>query len=121
MCNTLIGPFNLIRISASMIINFEIYALCYGVNIPNLFDFQALNLKNQSEATEDGDYNAETWTLEELFVRRPDLDAVVDLTSTKRYYDPRDMERAAPKGDDFAYFKIFTQGHEVPNRDVVGR
>lgn len=83
--------------------------------------FQALNRKNQSDATGDGD-NAETWTVEELFGRRPDLDAVVDLTNTTRYYDPRDMERAAPKGaDDFAYFKIFTQGHEVPKRDVVRR
>ena len=83
--------------------------------------FQALNRKNQSEATGEGD-NAETWTLEELFSRRPDLDAVVDLTNTKRYYDPKDMERAAPKGEaDFEHFKIFTQGHEVPNRDVVRR
>ena len=60
--------------------------------------FQALNRKNQSDAKDDVDHNRETWTLEELFSRRPDLDAVVDLTNTKRYYDPRDMEREAPKG-----------------------
>ena len=113
--------------SVTVTIDFEIYALCFCVNIPyNQLHFQALNLKNQSDATEDGD-NAETWTLEELFLRRPDLDAVVDLTNTNRYYVPRDMERAAPKGadaadgGDFAHFKIFTQGHEVPNRDVVRR
>ena len=83
--------------------------------------FQALNRKNQSDAKDDVDHNRETWTLEELFSRRPDLDAVVDLTNTKRYYDPRDMERKAPKGVEFAHFKIFTQGHEVPKADVVRR
>ena len=65
---------------------------------------KALNLENQSEATkrDDADVNTETWTLEELFSRRSDLDAVIDLTNTKRYYDPRDMEREAPK-EPFTY------------------
>ena len=42
-------------------------------------------------------------------------------TNTMKYYDPVDMERVAPKGGSFSYFKILTKGHEVPNRDVVRR
>ena len=87
---------------------------------------QALNRKNQSDAAAagegDGDCrNTETWTVRELFARRPDLDAVIDLTNTKRYYDPGDMRRAAPRPEEFEHFKILTMGHEVPNRDVVRR
>ena len=94
--------------------------------ISNKLHFQALNRKNQSDAAaaaaEDGDYcNTETWTVRELFARRPDLDAVIDLTNTKRYYDPGDMRRAAPRPEEFEHFKILTKGHEVPNRDVVRR
>ena len=59
--------------------------------------------------------------MRELFARRPDLDAVIDLTNTKRYYDPGDMRRAAPRPEEFEHFKILTKGHEVPNRDVVRR
>ena len=57
--------------------------------------------------------------MRELFARRPDLDAVIDLTNTKRYYDPGDMRRAAPRPEEFEHFKILTKGHEVPSGDVV--
>ena len=53
---------------------------CFSRIHLHIFHLQALNLKNQTEATGESD-NTETWTLEELFARCPDLDAVIDLGS----------------------------------------
>jgi hypothetical protein len=39
---------------------------------------------------------------------------VIDLTFTTKYYKPHNLETAKLK-----YVKIFSKGHEIPNRKVV--
>ena len=54
------------------------------------------------------------WTLRLLAERQPNLNLVIDLTFTTKYYNPRDLE-----GSRVNHVKIFAKGHEVPNNQVV--
>jgi len=56
----------------------------------------------------------EKWGLEQLLETLPQLGLVVDLTNTSRYYQCRKLEDMGVQ-----YCKIFTKGHEVPDKGVV--
>ena len=45
----------------------------------------------------------------------PNLSMIIDLTATKRYYNPKNLPRK------IRYVKIFTQGRVVPDIAVVER
>ncbi|XP_048474438.1 uncharacterized protein LOC109923083 isoform X2 [Rhincodon typus] len=51
--------------------------------------------------------------LRQIKEQREELGKIIDLTFTKRYYDPQEL----PKG--LVYEKIFTAGHEVPNAKTI--
>ena len=51
------------------------------------------------------------WTLDTLGKTFPDLGLVIDLTATDRYYNPRSMKAR--------HVKIKTQGHVVPDQNVI--
>ena len=53
------------------------------------------------------------WTLDTLGKPFPDLGLVIDLTATDRYYNPRSMKAR--------HVKIKTQGHVVPDQNVIKR
>ena len=73
---------------------------------------------NSSEREEGTEANPEEniWTPRHLFSRIPNLAVIIDLTNTSRYYDKRALLKISP---DVEYHKIFTQGHVVPNNQVV--
>jgi atypical dual specificity phosphatase len=50
----------------------------------------------------------------ELVQTLPQLGLVIDLTNTKRYYNPEEFRKHSVK-----YCKIATMGHEVPDRRLV--
>jgi atypical dual specificity phosphatase len=54
------------------------------------------------------------WGLENLKESCPKLVLIVDLTNTARYYSSQHAQKLG-----FKYAKIMTQGHQVPNDDVV--
>jgi len=56
----------------------------------------------------------EKWGLEQLIETLPQLGLVVDLTNTSRYYQCRKLEEMGVQ-----YCKIFTKGHEIPDKGVV--
>jgi len=58
----------------------------------------------------------EKWSLKDLSEVVPELGLVVDLTNTKRYYQAKQLE-----GMGIKYCKIFTKGHEVPDKGVVNK
>jgi len=58
----------------------------------------------------------ESWGLKHLLETVPELGLVVDLTNTSRYYKAKQLEGMGVK-----YCKIFTKGHEVPNKGVVDK
>ena len=73
---------------------------------------------NSSEREEGTEANPEEnrWTPRHLFDRIPNLTVIIDLTNTSRYYDKRALLKISPNVE---YHKIFTQGHVVPNNQVV--
>jgi len=58
----------------------------------------------------------EAWGLKHLKETVPELGLVVDLTNTSRYYKAKQLEELGVK-----YCKIFTKGHEVPDKGVVDK
>lgn len=58
----------------------------------------------------------ESWGLKLLLETVPQLGLVVDLTNTSRYYKAKQLEGMGVK-----YCKIFTKGHEVPDKGVVDK
>ena len=75
--------------------------------------------ENHSSEREEGtEANPEEnrWTPRHLFDRIPNLTVIIDLTNTSRYYDKRALLKISPNVE---YHKIFTQGHVVPNNQVV--
>ena len=55
------------------------------------------------------------WTVDTLIEKLPELYLVIDLTATKRYYNPKNLS------DETRYVKIFTKGHVVPDESVILR
>ena len=58
--------------------------------------------------------NSDPWTLKLLKERQPNLDVVIDLTNTTKYYQPRDLQTSKLK-----HFKILTKGHALPDENVI--
>jgi len=56
----------------------------------------------------------EKWGLDQLVEELPQLGLVIDLTNTSRYYQRKKLEEKGVQ-----YCKIFTKGHEVPDKGVV--
>ena len=55
------------------------------------------------------------WTLKELEKTVPNLDMIIDVTNTDRYYNPKNLS------ENTKYCKIKTLGHVIPNNHVIGR
>ena len=55
------------------------------------------------------------WTLKELEKTLPNLDLIIDVTNTDRYYNPKNLS------ENTKYCKIKTLGHVIPNHHVIGR
>ena len=55
------------------------------------------------------------WTLKELEKTVPNLDLIIDVTNTDRYYNPKNLS------EHIKYCKIKTLGHVIPNHHVIGR
>ncbi|XP_059497172.1 RNA/RNP complex-1-interacting phosphatase isoform X2 [Stegostoma tigrinum] len=51
--------------------------------------------------------------LRQIKEQREELGKIIDLTFTKRYYDPQELPKS------LVYEKIFTAGHEVPNAKTI--
>jgi len=56
----------------------------------------------------------ELWGIPQLHSSFPRLKLVIDLTNTHRYYSPQDL-----KDRGIGHVKIMTEGHVVPNNNVV--
>jgi len=64
-----------------------------------------------SEGTEE----KHVWTVKALEERLPNVDLILDLTATDRYYNPNQLSRR------IRHDKIKTKGHVVPDHQVVRR
>ena len=62
------------------------------------------------------------WTPRTLLQEHPDLELVIDLTNTDRYYNGKcDLNRDQDPSHNVEYAKIFTPGHQVPDNNTVSK
>ena len=55
------------------------------------------------------------WTVKALEERLPNVDLILDLTATDRYYNPNKLSK------NIRHDKIKTKGHVVPDHQVIKR
>ena len=59
-----------------------------------------------------------SWTPRKLVQKFPNLDHLIDLNFTDKYYNPAQLQALKPE---LTFIRIPTKGHELPNLDIINR
>ena len=59
-----------------------------------------------------------SWTLRKLVQKFPNLDHLIDLNFTDKYYNPAQLQALNPE---LTFVRIPTKGHELPNLETINR